>query len=207
MIILLPSGLITITALPGEPHGSWCQVTAHRPEVIATLLPGAHIVEGASDGWRFSTLAPRSVVALAITNQVTALSYTDVVDAVPVSQQGLAELTAAIMAISAEVDWQPTSDDQQAPAPDQPGPSHAAQPLNLDASSAPVATDYITFESVADSFVNYVPVGELPIITYDGPSPVTTPSEDPFDALIPAEPTRCKPTPDTGGTGDISEAL
>ena len=185
MIILLPSGLITITALPGQPDGSWCQVTANRPLDIAALLPGAHIVEGASDGWRFSTLAPRSVVALAITNQVTALSYTDVVDAVPVSQQGLAELTAAIMAISTEVDWQPTPDDQPAPAPapapapDQPGQPHAAplsQPLTLDSSSAPAAGRPIT---------------------YDGPPPVTTPSEDPFDALIPAEPTRCKPTPDT----------
>jgi hypothetical protein len=91
--------------------------------------------------------------------------------AVPVQDRQLSDLAQGIMAIAADLAWEPPTEDIPAgPASPADSPQPQAQPATFDASPADPSQQQLT---------------------YDGPSPVTT-TEDPCDALYPAQPTLCQ---------------
>jgi hypothetical protein len=173
VIVLTSTGLVAITALPGQPEAPWCMVRANRALDLASLLPGAPVTDtGASEqGWQFATVVPREMVAEGLARCVESAAYPHMASAVPVQDRQLADLAQGVMAIAADLPWEPPTEDSPAgPASPADSPQPQAQPATFDASPADPSQQQLT---------------------YDGPSPVTT-TEDPFDALIPAQPTLCQ---------------
>lgn len=186
MIVLTSTGLVAITALPGQPEAPWCMVRANRALDLASLLPGAPVTDtGASEqGWQFATVVPREMVAEGLARCVESAAYPHMASAVPVQDRQLADLAQGIMAIAADLAWEPPTEDSPA-GPANPADSPQAQPATNDAPPAH-QPQWLIYDAPLDDR----PVPQ-PQPTYDGPSPVTT-TEDPFDALYPAQPTLCQ---------------
>jgi hypothetical protein len=178
VIILTPAGLVMITAVPGMAESPWCLVRANRAMDLALAMPGAPVTDtGSPEGWRFAAIAPRAMVAEGLARCVESAAYPHLSGAVPVQDQQLAELAQGLIDIAAEMPWQPPGEAPPA-APDQPpdDPSPGADQQQ---------PSHQTFDDAPPS------ASPQSVTTYDGPAPVTT-NEDPFDALIPAQPTLCQ---------------
>jgi hypothetical protein len=198
VIILTPAGLVAITALPDQPEGGWCVIRANRPLDLQSILPGAPVTDmgPTDDGWRYAVIAPRRMVAQGLARCVESAAYPDMASAVPAQDQQLAELAQGILTIAAEMPW-------QAPAPNQPPNPFQIGSSSGDGPPQPTATstsqgspdDPATPEHLSHPLpVTFDQPAASPdpdqLTTYDGPLPVTI-TEDPFDALLPSEPTVC----------------
>lgn len=189
MIVLTPSGLVSITALPSQPDSPWVMVRANRPQDITAIMPGvptARTSDPEAAGWQFVAFVTRRMVTKGLADCVESVKHPPPSDAVSVQDQQLAELSQGILTIAAEMPWDLPQHADGTLLPDLVSPTAPPPP---DVSSATQGHDtsapaILTFDSGDAS------PDQSPLTTYDGPSPVI--SEDPYDQLIPAEPTLCQ---------------